>query len=108
MDGGCRITGCNTVGISEQVTNLQDAITVFPNPVAQGGTVTVQLDLPQHLQGENLELTVVASDGRVVAKETFRSTSTLNFVNPQLSTGMYYLHLTSGTTWLGGTKLVVE
>ena len=109
VDGdGCIVPGCNTVGISEQVTNLQDAITVFPNPVAQGGTVTVQLDLPQHLQGKNLQLSVVGGDGRLVSTEGTNGASTLNLTNLQLATGMYFLHLTNGTTWLTGAKLIVE
>jgi hypothetical protein len=109
VDGdGCIVPGCNTVGISEQVTNLQDAITVFPNPVAQGGTVTVQLDLPQHVQGKNLQLSVVGGDGRLVSSEGTNGASTLNLTNLQLAIGMYFLHLTNGTTWLTGAKLVVE
>ncbi len=110
VDGdGCIVPGCDGVGITEQATNLLDAITVFPNPVQQGGSVTVQLDLPPYLQGKKLELTVVASDGRVVAKEWFHGTTN----NYQLTTNnytpdLYYLHVSAGSKWLTGGKLVVE
>lgn len=109
VDGdGCLVPGCGSVGISEQVTNLQDAISVFPNPVQQGGSVTVQLDLPQHLQGKNLQLSVVGGDGRLVSTVATNGASTLNLANLQLATGLYFLHISNGSSWLTGAKLVVE
>ncbi|MBK7383270.1 MAG: hypothetical protein IPI81_08020 [Flavobacteriales bacterium] len=67
VDGnGCIVPGCNTVGITEQATNLLDAFSIFPNPAH--GSATVQLSLPPSVSGA-LELTLVAMDGRVFARE---------------------------------------
>ncbi len=113
VDGdGCIVPGCDGVGITEQATNLLDAIRVFPNPAQSGQAVTVQLDLPQHLQGKKLELTVVASDGRLVQRQLLPSDSRAVPLSLGeglgVRPGLYYLHLTNGITWLTGGKLVVE
>jgi hypothetical protein len=109
---GCILPGCNTVGITEQATNLLDAFSIYPNPVQQGGSVTLQLDLPQHLLAQPLELTVVATDGRVVYRQRIATgTGSVPLSLGEglgVRPGLYYLHITNGTTWLTGGKLVVE
>jgi len=70
---GCIVPGCNGVGITEQATNLLGALTIFPNPAAQGGSVTVQLDLPPSVDSSPLQYTVVSADGRVVLQEQLPS-----------------------------------
>ncbi|MDQ3099899.1 MAG: T9SS type A sorting domain-containing protein [Bacteroidota bacterium] len=110
VDGnGCIIPGCNSVGIAEQATNLLDALRIWPNPVQQGEPVHISLDLPQHLNDRQLELTVVSVDEKVVHRRKLLNSSTTQPIQlPQLSSGLYHLHISSGTTWYTGGKLVVE
>lgn len=107
---GCIEPGCNIpLGITTQITNLRDALTVFPNPVPQGGPVTVQLALPEGFRKEPLRLSVVSADGRLVEERDLTPhTSQLTLHTSTYASGLYHLHLTSGTTWLSGAKLVVE
>ena len=107
---GCIEPGCNIpLGITTQVTNLRDALTVFPNPVAQGGQVTVQVALPVSFRKEPLRLSVVSADGRLVEdRDLTPHTSQFPLHTSTYASGLYHLHLTSGTTWLSGAKLVVE
>ena len=107
---GCIEPGCNIpLGITTQITNLRDALTVFPNPVPQGGQVTVQVALPEGFRKEPLRLSVVSADGRLVEeRELGPHTSQLTLHTSTYASGLYHLHLTSGTTWLSGAKLVVE
>jgi hypothetical protein len=118
---GCIEPGCNIpLGITTQITNLRDALTVFPNPVAQGGTLTVQVALPEGFRKEPLRLSVVSADGRLVeeldltlrsaeaSREGDSHTSQFTLHTSTYASGLYHLHLTSGTTWLSGAKLVVE
>ena len=108
LDGdGCIVPGCNSVGIAEQATNLLDAISLYPNPARE--QVTIQLDLPASIGGTALQLSVVGSDGRLVVQEQVASgTRALSLSVATLSSGLYHVHITNGTTWLTGAKLVVE
>lgn len=114
---GCIVPGCNGVGITEQATNLLGALTIFPNPVAQGGSVTVQLDLPPSVDSSPLQYTVVTADGRVVLQEQLPSgispspserVGVRAFSLSHLSSGLYYIHISTGSKWLTGGKLIVE
>lgn len=108
VDGdGCIVPGCNTVGITEQATDLKDALTIFPNPVAQQGIVTLRLELPPSLAGEPLHLSVVAADGRLVHQQRMQGSSE-QLTTTNWSPGLYYLHISAGTKWLTGGKLVLE
>ncbi len=123
VDGqGCIVPGCNSVGIEEQATNLLDALRIWPNPVAQGGQVHVQLDLPPSVQTKDLELSIVSMDGKVVYRQALspllgrgaggegspERSRRVTLSPSHLSSGLYHLHITNGTTWLTGGKLVVE
>ncbi len=105
---GCLLPGCNGVGITEQITNLLNAITVSPNPAH--GEVQVQLQLPNSLAHEVLELSIVGMDGRVVRRMPWagNGSNTMQVDVHDLSAGMYTLHVTDGTKWITGTKLVIE
>lgn len=113
VDGdGCIVPGCNGVGITEQATNLLGALSMYPNPVAHGGTVTIALDLPPSIDNGPLQLSVVAADGRVVHSRMLPPSSTqaplsLN-VELGVGPGLYHFHLSTGNKWLTGGKLVVE
>lgn len=104
---GCIVPGCDGVGITEQATNLLDAISLAPNPASE--QVTIQLDLPASVVGKALQLSIVGSDGRVVLQEQVASgTRALSLSVATLSAGLYHVHITNGTSWLTGAKLVVE
>jgi hypothetical protein len=109
---GCIVPGCNIVGIQEQATNLLEALRIWPNPARQGEPIHISLDLPESLNGRQLELTMVAMDGKVVHRQGLPlSTGEGPGVRLQLShlvPGLYHLHISAGTTWYTGGKLVVE
>lgn len=104
---GCIVPGCNGVGITEQATNLKDALTIFPNPVAHGGSFTIALDLPPSVANDQLQLTVVAADGRVVHQQRIQGSAD-QLTTTNWATGLYHLHISTGTKWLTGGNLVVE
>ncbi|HOY29087.1 MAG TPA: T9SS type A sorting domain-containing protein [Flavobacteriales bacterium] len=108
---GCIEPGCHLItGMESQITNLKDALRVWPNPVAQGGAVQVSVELPSNfvVQGQ-LRLTVTDALGRLVQEQVVaQGTTTLNFINTQLTTGLYHLHLSDDRRWISGGKLLVE
>ncbi len=105
---GCIVPGCDdfNVLITEQVTNLRDALQVFPNPARGSATVSVKLAASSHYASD-LRLRLVSSHGQQVWESpASRGDNTMDVSG--LAAGIYYVHLTSGNTWLSGTKLVVE
>jgi len=103
---GCIVPGCNTVGISEQATNLLDALRIWPNPAQ--GLCTVQLELPASVSSAALLLTVVAADGRVAQQHSLAGNGTHALDLHGLNAGLYHVHVSQGGRWLTGGKLVVE
>jgi len=109
VDGeGCLVPGCNSVGVAEQVTNLLGALTLFPNPVVSGQAITLQLDLPPSVANEALQLSVVATDGRVVHQQGLTGNGSHILALQDLAAGVYYVHVAAGGKWLTGGKFVVE
>jgi hypothetical protein len=113
VDGdGCLLPGCGSVGITEQATNLLDAIRIWPNPAPVGSTVNVELDLPPALQGKPMQLSLTDATGKLVYTTNLpnHQPNTTNHPLPthQFTPGLHYLHVQSGSTWYTGGKLVVE
>ncbi len=105
---GCIEPGCQIItGLESQVTNLKDAVRVWPNPVASGGTVTVQVQVPEGLRSTALRLVLANAQGQLVHEQVAVSGENVLGVSG-LSAGLYHVHLANATTWLGGTKLIVE
>lgn len=103
---GCIVPGCDGVGVQEVVTNLGNALSVYPNPAH--GSATVQVQLPQSVRGgAALRLVLVNAQGQVVGEQGAADGDNVLDLSG-IGAGLYYVHLASGTTWLGGTKLVVE
>jgi energy-coupling factor transporter ATP-binding protein EcfA2 len=103
---GCIVPGCGGVGVQEVVTNLSNGLTVYPNPAH--GSATVQVRLPQSIRGSTaLRLVLVNAQGQVVSEQDAQQGDNILDLSA-LSAGLYYVHLANGTTWLGGTKLLVE
>ena len=105
---GCLVPGCDdfSTAITVQATNLRDALSVFPNP-AHGGTVA-KVTLPAGSPFANdLRLRLVSAQGQEVLVQ--KAALGENQVTLRgLAAGVCYLHLTSGSTWLGGAKLIIE
>ena len=83
---------------------------VWPNPVQADGQVQVQLELPESFSPQgDLRIMIISSDGRSVHEDQIGNSSTLQLLNcPQLSSGLYHIHLTDANRWIRGAKLVVE
>ncbi|MBK9275395.1 MAG: T9SS type A sorting domain-containing protein [Flavobacteriales bacterium] len=107
---GCVEPGCDLVtGITAQVTNLKDALRVWPNPVAGGGSVTVVIALPEGLRKGALRLSLISADGKLVREEQLPAfLSRYSFPISAYHSGLYMLHLSTPDTWLSGTKLMIE
>ncbi len=103
---GCIVPGCDGTGVTEIITNLNDALTVYPNPAH--GQVQVGITLPISLRnGQALQLTFVSASGQVALVHAAQEGS--NEVDIRaLASGLYYLHLSNEKTWISGSKLVVE
>ncbi len=105
---GCIVPGCDdfNTAITEQVTNLKRALSVYPNPAATSTTVKVTLPMGTPY-ARDLNLRLVSAQGQEVLVQ--RAVVGENSADVgSLPAGVYYVHLTSGSTWLSGTKLVVE
>ncbi len=105
---GCIIPGCDdfSTAITMQVTNLGSALTAFPNPAR--GSIKVKVALPGGAPfARELYLRLVsAQGGEVLVQRAVLGENALDVRS--LAAGAYHLHLTSGSTWLGGTALIVE
>ncbi len=110
---GCIVPGCDGVGITEQVTNLGDALRLWPNPVS--GQLHVGLSLPGNFKTTGpLTLSVTTLDGRLVLRQQLppllgRGAGGEGILDVSaLAAGTYALHLSDGTRWLAGSKFVVQ
>lgn len=94
-----------TVGLAESEV---PKFSVQPNPVAQGGTVQVVLQLPGNSTTQGtMRLSVVGSDGRLVHEQAVQGDS-YQMMNIPFSAGLYHLHLSDADRWIATMKLVVE
>ena len=110
---GCIVPGCHLVtGVGTQITNLKDVLRVWPNPAASGGSIQLEINLPEGFIAQGaLRLTVVNSLGQVVHEQPIAPHAgqvSLSFAGRWGSAGLYHLHLSDATRWIGGTELVVE
>jgi len=106
---GCLEPGCDLItGMREQIVDLRKALHIAPNPVAQGGTLQLELNLPASFtpQGE-LKLTLVNSMGQLVATQAWHGERQQLAIG-QLPAGVYHLHLSDATRWITGGSFVVE
>ncbi len=105
---GCIIPGCDDFStvITVQATNLKGALRVYPNPAYGNTTVNVTLPRSTPFLGE-LRLRMVSAHGQeVIDQQAVQGENQLSLRD--LAGGVYYVHLTIGSTWLSGTKLIVE
>ena len=103
---GCIVPGCDATGVTEMITNLKDALTVWPNPAREQAQVGIAL--PPALRGKStLTLTVVNATGQAVLSTAAREGNNTVPLGA-LSAGLYHVHLSAGNTWISGTKLMIE
>ena len=108
---GCILPGCDGVGIVEQVTNLSNALTLYPNPVSVNGQVTVELTLPTSVQiNAPLRLVLTSMQGQLVKELALPPQHDQRVVLDLggLAAGLYSVHIADGGRWLTGARLVVE
>jgi hypothetical protein len=106
---GCLEPGCQYVGVSEMVIGLQDAMRVYPNPVAD--LLTVGFSLPAGFSlDEDTQLVLTDMQGRTLLSENIQRRGWENFrhiINVQdLAAGTYVLHWKSDTKWLDSATVV--
>ncbi|MBK9274696.1 MAG: hypothetical protein IPM49_09175 [Flavobacteriales bacterium] len=108
---GCLVPGCQVFdGVQEQVTDLRDALRLWPNPVHAQGQLHVAIDLPAGfaLRGP-LRLALTDAAGRLVQEHALPDgVSAFSFPVSSLPSGLYHVHLLDATRWLSGGKVVVE
>ena len=106
---GCLVPGCNTVGVSEFVTDLVSALSIAPNPSSTNLTYTLPLPADHRAAG-SVQAVLLDAQGREVLRKTTPSNSTIQgqLDVSALHSGIYYLHLRDDQKWLAGAKVVVE
>jgi hypothetical protein len=106
---GCLIPGCHTVGIEEHALGLTEYLRVLPNPVAQGDQLRLSFQPPQDLtMTGQLRVVVLDALGRQVHEKFFGSHISTVDLHASFQPGLYHVHLTNGSHWLAGAKVVVE
>jgi hypothetical protein len=108
---GCIEPGCHIItGMETQITNMPDVIDLWPNPIMKEGDVQIQLKIPDHFKPHGqLRVTITSSDGRSVHEQTLVHSSIPQEIDlPQLSSGLYHLHLLDTDRWISGAKLVID
>jgi Secretion system C-terminal sorting domain len=105
---GCIIPGCDDFStvVTVQATNLGSALSVYPNPARASTTVKVTLPAGSPF-AKDLRLRLVSAEGKEVLEQK-AGLGENQLPLHELVGGIYYLHLTNGSTWLSGTKLIVE
>ncbi len=107
---GCVVPGCQLVGVEEYLLDLNEHLRIWPNPVARGTPLQLSFTpTPEFMPNGPLRLVVLDAMGRQVHEKSIGTgTGTRQLANLPLAAGLYYLHLTDGTRWLAGGKVVVE
>lgn len=106
---GCLVPGCHTVGMQEHVLGLDQYLRAWPNPVTSGQAITIAFEPPKSFV-PNGPLRVIVQDalGRQVHEEMIAAPTSSFTMRTGLPDGLYYIHLTDGSRWLAGRKVVVQ
>ncbi|HRD53841.1 MAG TPA: hypothetical protein PKY96_14460 [Flavobacteriales bacterium] len=106
---GCLVPGCQNVGIEEVALGLSQYLSISPNPVAAGQPLRISFEPPAGFTPNGtLRLVVLDAQGKQMNAEQFTAHTSSFTLHTSLSVGLYYLHLTDGSRWLAGSKVVVE
>jgi hypothetical protein len=109
---GCVVPGCHLIDdVGIFALDLQQHFSLWPNPVARGGAVSIRFTPPPEFTPTG-DLRVVLQDalGRMVYTGPWSSPGAQLHELPlrDLPAGIYHIHLADDKTWLAGGKLVVE
>ena len=105
---GCVVPGCHTVGVAEYALDFNEYLRIWPNPVAAGQPLKFTFEPPPTFTPAGpLRVLLLDASGRQVHEERMQQGAGQLATLP-LAGGLYYLHLTDGTRWLAGGKVVVE
>jgi hypothetical protein len=103
---GCVVPGCQNVGIEEVALGHDQYLSISPNPVASGQPLRISFEPPAEFTHKGpLRVVLLDATGRLVHEERMGSTTFDHSMN-KLTSGLYYLHLTDGTRWLAGGKVL--
>lgn len=107
---GCVVPGCNTVGVEEYAIDLQQSLSITPNPTRD--QVRIELPLPEGypIEGE-VRLILMDAAGRALKEErvAYNGNGLSHLLTlAQFRPGLYHLHLCDERRWLAGGKVVVE
>jgi hypothetical protein len=106
---GCLVPGCQSVGVQDYALGLNGFLNLAPNPVQAGTPLHITFAPPLGYTAKGaLRVVVLDALGKEVHAEQLGSGSSPNMLALQLPTGLYYVHLTDGTNWLAGGKVVVQ
>lgn len=97
------------MGVQEYALGLNGFLTLAPNPVQAGTPFHITFEPPEGYTVKGaLRVVVLDTLGKEVHAEPLDGSSSPNMLDLQLPTGLYYVHLTNGTRWLAGGKVVKE
>ena len=96
------------MGNEEVALGLDQYLSISPNPVAAGQPLRISFEPPAEFTPKGPPCVVLLdATGSLVNEERMGST-TFDHSTNKLTSGLYYLHLTDGTWWLAGGKVIVE
>ena len=101
---GCVVPGCQHVGVREYALDMNEYLSIWPNPAGEQLSVSFSPPTAHSVQGA-LRVTVLDALGRQVLAAPL-ATSPLDVHH--LAAGTYYLHLSTGARWLAGRTFVKE
>jgi outer membrane protein assembly factor BamB len=111
---GCIVPGCDATGITEIITNLGSALTLYPVPLrrSQGDDLLhVGIHLPQSFKTDGvLTLSVISLEGKLLHQQQVPTSAPdeITLTVGDLAAGTYTVHLSDAHTWIAGKKFVVE
>ena len=102
---GCIEPGCDVIlGITSFITNLRDAISVYPNPAHE--SVLVGIDLPSNFKPDgSLRLSLVNEQGVLVKEQRIANMATVVFDLGGVASGLYTLHLSDNSQWIACQRI---
>lgn len=110
---GCLEPGCHTVAVNEIVVGFENSMLVYPNPVRDFCTLAWSLEDAGSIEKNfnSTELVITDTQGREVYRSpipNFGQNYQMQLDVSSYSSGLYYAHWVSGSTWLDTVSIVVE
>ncbi len=105
---GCVVPGCQNVGVHEYALDLNEHLSVWPNPVNDRINLTFTPP-PEFTATGKLRVVLLDATGKQVLEASFApSTEQFNLSAVGLAPGVYHLHLSDAKKWLAGRTIVKE